>query len=452
MPVEFIASQQTSATSSPYSPTAIRSPADEITRLRKLYELSMTLAGDPIDIFKHVAKMIGELMDVKVVCLSEIRGSELYFLSVYVDGELYTDAGQCDLAITPCSTVENSKDFRVYDQVMEKFPQASFLKTHNAYSYCGFPALDNHGKVVAVICLLDDRPHEFSDEDHEILRIFGQRVGIEIERQHHLIAREKAEHELREHRDNLEELVAQRTAQLQTALQELISKERLATLGQLTATVSHELRNPLGTIQTSIYSIAEKLRDKGLGVERALARVQRNITRCDNIITELLDFTRIKKLDYSVVNFDKWLEEVVNEMKLPAGIGLDTLYQSGRDISMDTGLMRRVVINIYNNACEAMQPDKNSAKNVEQKHLLSITSRLKDDQWVEIAVNDTGGGMEQAVLEKMFEPLFSTKGFGVGLGLPMVKQIVEQHKGTINIFNVDQGAQVIIKLPLRNNH
>ncbi len=156
----------------------------QIHRLKKLYELSMELSGDPMDIFIKVARMIGELMDVKVVCLSEIRGRELYFLSVYVQGKIHTNAGCCPLKITPCATVEQSKDIQVYQHVMERFPKADFLQEHNAFSYCGFPSLGHDGTVLAVTCLLDDRPRDFSDEDKELLRIFGQRVGLEIERKH----------------------------------------------------------------------------------------------------------------------------------------------------------------------------------------------------------------------------------------------------------------------------
>jgi signal transduction histidine kinase len=163
------------------------SRTDELTRFQKLYELSMTLAGDPVEVFAHIARTIGELMDVNVVCLSEVVGDQLRFRSVYVRGEVYTDAGSCPLSITPCATVETSKDLRIYDRVMERFPDAGFLKDHCAFSYCGFPALDNNGKVVAVTCLLDDRPREFSEEDQHTLRIFGQRIGMEIERDHALI-------------------------------------------------------------------------------------------------------------------------------------------------------------------------------------------------------------------------------------------------------------------------
>lgn len=179
----------------------------QITRLKKLFELSLTLSGDPIEIFQHAAKMIGELLEVKIVCLSEIQGEQLNFLAVCMDGEIYSNAGSCLLAITPCATVQQSKDIRVYDRVKELFPEATFLQDHNAYAYCGFPSLDNNGKVVAVTCLLDDKPHDFTNEDQEILRIIGQRIGMEIERKHNLEAKERISDDLRINENRLHQAI-----------------------------------------------------------------------------------------------------------------------------------------------------------------------------------------------------------------------------------------------------
>lgn len=180
---------------------------DPVLRMKKLYELSMTVAGEPIEVFKRVANMIGEVFDVRVVCLSEIRGDELFFISVYVDGEVSVDVGHCPLDTTPCATVESDKDLRMYDEVIEKFPQAGFLKTHNAHSYCGFPVLGSDGEVLAVTCLLDDKPHEFSEDDQDLLRIFGQRIGLEIERKRYLSAKSEAEEKYRLLVENQTDLV-----------------------------------------------------------------------------------------------------------------------------------------------------------------------------------------------------------------------------------------------------
>jgi PAS domain S-box-containing protein len=178
-----------------------------VKRLEKLYELSMMLSGDPIDIFQNAARMIGELLDVRVVCLSEIRGDELFFISVYVDGEVMTNVGSCPLSITPCATVQKTKDIRVYEHVAKMFPEASFLKMHNAFSYCGFPSMNSAGDVNAVTCLLDDKPHDFSEDDKKLLQIFGQRIGLEIERQGNMNMHKKAEEDLRKEREFTEKTI-----------------------------------------------------------------------------------------------------------------------------------------------------------------------------------------------------------------------------------------------------
>ena len=172
--------------------------AEYVERFQKLAELSITLSGDPIEIFKRVAEMIGKLFDIPIVCLSEIRGDMLCFLSVYNKGEVLIDAGQCPISITPCSTVKDSKDMRIYQNVMEKFPKASFLKMHNAFSYCGFPSLDSEGNVISVTCLLDDKSHEYSSEDKDLLQIFAQRIGIEMERKRYFIEQERVKGLLKE--------------------------------------------------------------------------------------------------------------------------------------------------------------------------------------------------------------------------------------------------------------
>ena len=154
-----------------------------IRRLKKLYELSMTLSGDPIDVFKKITNILYELFDLRVVGLSEIRDNELCFLSVSLDGEIVTDVSNCPLNITPCATVKKTKDISTFDNVAERFPKAPFLKELNAFSYCGFPAFDSKGEVIVVTCLLDDKPHNISEEDQELLQILGQRIGLEMERQ-----------------------------------------------------------------------------------------------------------------------------------------------------------------------------------------------------------------------------------------------------------------------------
>ena len=250
--------------------------------------------------------------------------------------------------------------------------------------------------------------------------------------------------ELEKYREGLEELVEERTKELNDTQDELVRKERLATLGQLTATVSHELRNPLGAMRPSMF-IIEKSSDKNdERVQKAIERVDRNIDRCDNIIDELLDFTRITELDLTSVKIDEWLESVIEEQILPEGLQLKidfSLHDLKLDIDADR--VRRAFINIFENACHSMMDGNKNI--IERKNAcVNISTEEKNNQ-INIIIEDSGSGMPQEVLEKMFEPLFSTKGFGVGLGMSVVKQIMEQHAGGVEIVS-EEGKGTTAKL------
>ena len=260
--------------------------------------------------------------------------------------------------------------------------------------------------------------------------------------------RKTTENQLREYQQQLEELVDERTQELRNAQDELVRKERLATLGNLTATVSHELRNPLGSMRPSLYVIETVTRDNNNEkLQAAVQRLYRSIDRCDGIIDELLDFTRITDLSLQTIILDEWLDEVIQEQPLLNGIEL--IYQPHLDnaqIHIDADRFRRAIINVFENACHAMLI-ADSMTEVIDNAKLSIHTQVKNDR-VNISISDSGGGIPDEVMEKIFEPLFSTKGFGVGLGMPTVQQIMKQHKGGIDIDTSSKGTTVTLWLPL----
>jgi signal transduction histidine kinase len=258
------------------------------------------------------------------------------------------------------------------------------------------------------------------------------------------------EDELQKHRDHLEELVEERTRELQTAHEELIHRERLAALGQLTAVVSHELRNPLGTIRSSLFTVRERVRGKGFGVEPALDRAERNIARSDRIIEDLLDYTRARELDRQFTVIDEWLDELLDDQTETSGVPIARDLAAGVKIQVDRERLRRCVINVINNAKEALT-DKEGFHEVGQLGAgepLIAQTRVNGDR-LEIRVIDAGPGIPQDELGRIFEPLYSTKTFGAGLGLPIVKQIMEQHGGGIEIKNEpDGGVAATLWLPM----
>ena len=229
-----------------------------------------------------------------------------------------------------------------------------------------------------------------------------------------------------------------------TDITELLKKERLSTLGQLTATVAHELRNPLNAIRNTLPVIQELTLNKGIALDRPVSRIERSIARCDQLVTGLLDYTRPAVLNCKPTDIDGWLDTILDEQTIPAGISIERDFSaSDCVVNLDPDRFRRVIINLIDNATQAIEQGQASAPG---PHTICVATRVCEQ--LEIVISDTGPGIAPDVLPRIFEPLFSTKNFGTGLGLPTVKQLVEQHRGAICIESLPgNGTLVRISVP-----
>jgi signal transduction histidine kinase len=245
--------------------------------------------------------------------------------------------------------------------------------------------------------------------------------------------------------DSLEQKIIERTSQLKDAQAELLRQERLAALGKVTATIAHEIRNPLATVNTSIFSIGAALeKNQTERIMRALGLAERNIRRCDNIITELLDYTRKLEIRPSNFNIDRWVGRVLDEQTFPEGIFCRRTLSSGIEMRIDGEHMRRALINVVTNAVHALSEEGSPGKEMTVE-----TARSGNN--LEIRVIDNGNGIPEDLLQKIFEPLFSTKGFGVGLGLSITMDIMEKHNGGVDVRSkVGEGTTVVLWIPLED--
>lgn len=246
--------------------------------------------------------------------------------------------------------------------------------------------------------------------------------------------------------------LADNMKRLSEAQDELIKKGRMEQLGQLTATVAHELRNPLGAVRTSSFLLERKLRDKGLGVEAQLQRISTGVTRCDNIISQLLDFSRTNKLVCQMGDLDLWLIKTVEEAakQLPEMVAITCeLGLDEKQVPFDDARMERAIINLISNASEAMVGNgQDPSKIVTVNPQITIATRLIGNS-VQISVTDNGPGMSPEILDKVREPLFTTKSFGTGLGISAIEQIAYQHGGKLDISSVEgQGSVFTVTLPM----
>jgi signal transduction histidine kinase len=225
---------------------------------------------------------------------------------------------------------------------------------------------------------------------------------------------------------------------------ELLKSERLSVLGQLTATVAHELRNPLSAIRNTLFTVKELVSTAGLKLDRPIARMERSIGRCDRIIGDLLEYARTRELTRTSVRFDRWIADVLAEQTATPSIALDL--EPGADdsiVPIDADRLRRVVINLIENAAEAL-----AELPTDREMRITVRTAAEGGELV-LTIADSGPGIAPENLDRIFEPLFSTKSFGTGLGLPTVKQIVNQHGGIVVVDSeVGKGTRVTVRLPL----
>ncbi|HKT16914.1 MAG TPA: MHYT domain-containing protein [Stellaceae bacterium] len=244
--------------------------------------------------------------------------------------------------------------------------------------------------------------------------------------------------------ERLAQRVAERTAELKHAQELLLRQERLSALGELTATVARELRNPMSAATNTVYTIKQMIRGSALDLSRPIERLERSISRCERIISDLLDFSNLREIRCHSATLDRWLDAMLDDQKLPEDITIRRRLGTGeRLVDFDSALMRRALENVIENAGQALGDA--AAPPAKQ---ITVASRLIADQ-IEISIADNGVGIPASILPKVFEPLFSTRSFGIGLGLAVAKQIVEQHDGRIAIESVEgKGTTVRLRLPL----
>ncbi|HME54084.1 MAG TPA: ATP-binding protein [Candidatus Lokiarchaeia archaeon] len=229
-----------------------------------------------------------------------------------------------------------------------------------------------------------------------------------------------------------------RTEALKVAHEQMMRQEKLAAIGKLAGSVGHELRNPLGVITNSIYYLGLKFPVTDEKVKKHLKIIQDESAKANKIISELLDFARSKPDKLVSIELCQLIKDSLEQIQKPENITLNLCFEQDMPcIKVDPRKMLQVFQNIITNAYQAM-PDGGT---------LSIQAR-NDAGEIEVGFKDTGIGIPPENLSRLFEPLFSTKIKGVGLGLSIAKEIVEQYKGTIEIESeVDVGSTVIVKLP-----
>ena len=263
--------------------------------------------------------------------------------------------------------------------------------------------------------------------------------------------RKRTEKELIKYRERLEELVEERTRDLNAAQEELLKRERLAVLGQLTATVSHELRNPLGVIRSSAFFLQRKLPDADETVAKHLTRINEQVSISDVIVDDLLEYTRGRHAEKVTGEINPWLHKLVDEFKdLPECELVCEIASDVPPLSFDQDKMRRVLVNLITNALQAVdaRKDRAATESTDYQPQVRVIARCEGNSAI-IRIEDNGIGMDIDTKKRAFEPLFTTRARGTGLGLAIVEKIITEHNGTVSLESrPNEGTTVSILLPV----
>jgi PAS domain S-box-containing protein len=268
-----------------------------------------------------------------------------------------------------------------------------------------------------------------ADESGEITHL----VGI----LHDLTELKAAQEALHSVNEQLENRVMERTLALQSAQEGLIRRERLAELGKLAGGVAHEIRNPLTAIKNAAYVLERQLgKDVAPEVSTALAIVHDEVARANHIVGELLDYARVREPERRRVQLGDLISAAVKASDVPSSVTL-VVDPEVADVMVDATQVEAALSNVIRNSVEAMHGKG------------EITFEIStNDDLVTVRVCDAGPGVPPDIEHRLFEPLVTTKTFGLGLGLITARTLVERQGGTL-VYNASlkPGACFEIALP-----
>ena len=251
----------------------------------------------------------------------------------------------------------------------------------------------------------------------------------------------RLENQLAEHSTQLEQLVEERTKLLKETQAKLVKSERLAAIGELSAMVGHDLRNPLTGMKAAIYYLKSKSKDANPKTKEMLEMIDECIDQSNKIVDDLLEYSRAMHLDLTEVTPKAFIKHSLSLIETPRGIKISLEFDALTSMKIDETKIHRVFLNIVKNAFDAMP----------NGGILTINSQQTARNWT-VTFTDSGEGMSKEILSKLGNPLFTTKAKGMGFGIPICKRIVEAHGGKLLIEStLGKGTTVTIAIPTKQN-
>jgi signal transduction histidine kinase len=376
--------------------------------LRSIVQGTVSVTG--VDFFRSLVRSVAQALGVRYAFISECMDAPPTRVRSFAfwEGNDFGEEFEYNLRGTPCELVIESNSYQCFsDRIQTLFPEEKDeFEAMSAQSYAGIPLLTATGELLGHLAVLDDKSMEPNERTQAILEIFAARAAAEMER-----------------------------LQIEKAL------ARLAEIGELAATIVHEVRNPLTTIMMALNAFKKlELTDR---FQEYLNLSLDEADRLERLLSQILLYSRPQTLDRSQIELNSFITETLDTLQtIPVAMGKYLNFSANNspvNILADRDKLKQVLINLVTNACEAVSTGE----------AISISIEKSEDRRICISIHNGGTPIPADILPQLTQPFFTTKASGTGLGLAIVKRIVEAHDGEFRIESGEGiGSIVTVQLPL----
>ena len=338
-----------------------------------------------------------------------------------------------DIVDTPCEKVLHGEVCHYAQGLPIQFPRDKFVADWQAESYLGVPMLDRSNRVIGHIAILDDKPMETDPRAIDLLKIFAARAAAELKRQ-------QAEDEL--------QAALQERERMREELAHLAHLNRVSTMGELAASLAHEIKQPIAAALTDAKTCLRWLsRDQPdlPEAKEAASRLVKDVTLATEIMRRNGLLFKKGALQRELIDVNQIIQEMIALLRIEAtrySITLHSQLTNGlTNIYADRVQIQQVLMNLMLNGIEAVKEAGSPGE-------LTIKSQKEDDGQILVSVSDTGIGLRPEHEAQIFNALFTTKPQGTGMGLAISRSIIESHGGHLwATSNAARGATFQFTLP-----
>ena len=401
---------------------------------QRILELLSTLSyrSDELNSYlKKIACSVSQLLnlDLSVVTFCEQDKTRIMASNLDLEAGEQIDSLHGTLTNTVISTGKIL-------QVEDTQHQTGYATPPEGYrSYLGVPLQTPERKTIGTICSFCAQPRHFSEEELKTVKLFAERAAIAIDN-YSLYQQQQ------DFNQALEIEIAVHSEQLKATQAKLIDQEKLAAIGQFASMIVHEIRNPLTTIVMGLKALNQLKLPQREHMRLSLALEESD--RLLKLLQEILLYAKPQILELEEIEVNLFFTEMLlNLRQMPIALNREIQFiplQEKLTIKADRNKLKQVLVNLVQNACEAVAPGE------------VVTCKLTRDnnlEFIRFSIHNLGTPIPEEILPKLSEPFVSNKSGGTGLGLAIVKQIINVHQGNLSInSNPIDGTNVSFTIPI----